>query len=137
LDVPFTYLTGREHLQLATRIYQLHPQAVSDLLDRFPGWACVCALDKEVKRYSHGMRQQLSVLLAVLHDPCLLLLDEASGGFDDDSLAQWTGYLRERASASRSLVFVEHRDEVAQRFPPAHPLVLHPFASAQAKDDKE
>jgi len=125
-EIPFTYLTGREHLRLALRVYRLDRRALPDLLDQFPSWAAVRAIDTEVRRYSHGMRQQLGVLLALLHDPCLLLLDEAADGFDDDSLASLASHLAERAAAGRSLVFVEHRDQIAAAFPAARSIALAP-----------
>lgn len=133
--VPFTYLTGREHLLLGLRVYRLPRAALTDLLDRFSGWAVVRGIDTEVKRYSHGMRQQLSALLSVLHDPCLLLLDEVTDGFDDDSLSDWQHYLKERSAAGRSLVFVEHRDNIAPVFPDARHLVLRPFDPAVTGGD--
>jgi ABC-2 type transport system ATP-binding protein len=121
---PFTYLTGREHLRLAARVHCLRRDNETHILDRFACWPVVRGIDDEVRRYSHGMRQQLSLLLAVIHDPCLLVLDEAVDGLDDDVLADWSTYLRERARSGRSLLFVEHRDEVAAGFPPAHRLQL-------------
>ncbi|MEU1744872.1 ATP-binding cassette domain-containing protein [Micromonospora arida] len=121
---PFTYLTGREHLRLARRVHGFPLDREVELLDRFAGWAVVSDLDMEVRRYSHGMRQQLSLLLAVAHDPCVLLLDEAVDGLDDETLALWCGHLRERAAIGRSLVYVEHRDEVAARFPAARTVPL-------------
>jgi len=133
--VPFTYLTGREHLLLGLRVYRLPRSALTNLLDRFSDWAVVRGIDTEVKRYSHGMRQQLSALLAVLHDPCLLLLDEVTDGFDDDSLADWQKYLKERLAAGCSVVFVEHRDNIASVFPDARQLLLRPFDPALAGGD--
>jgi ABC-2 type transport system ATP-binding protein len=124
---PFTYLTGREHLRLAARVYHLPKQAERQLLARFPNWAVVKDIDTEVRRYSHGMRQQLAALLSVVHDPCVLLLDEAIDGFDDGSLAEWSSYLLERAKGGGSLVFVEHRTEVISAFPPARDVELSHF----------
>ena len=116
---PFPYLTGAEHLQLAARIHDLAPDAWTWATQRFADWACVRALDVEVRTYSHGMRQQLAFLLAVAHQPALLLLDEAVDGLDESSLTDCGRFLAEAAESGTALIYVAHRDEVAAAFPPA------------------
>jgi ABC-2 type transport system ATP-binding protein len=114
---PFPYLTGREHLAVVRRVYSLNAEAVDSLLRRFSAWESVRSLDLEVRTYSHGMRQQLSLLLAIAHQPALLLLDEATDGLDKESQADWSEFLDERAAAGGTLVFVAHKDGVASGFP--------------------
>ena len=120
----FTYLTGGEHLRLARRVHGIGNDYQERLLDRFADWAVTAAVDTQVRRYSHGMRQQLSLLLAVIHEPCVLMLDEAVDGLDDETLTDWSVYLHQRAAAGGSLVFVEHRDEVVRSFPAARRWLL-------------
>jgi ABC-2 type transport system ATP-binding protein len=116
-NCPFPYLSGREHLAVARRVYGLNAEVVESLLRRFSAWESVRSLDQEVRTYSHGMRQQLSLLLAIAHEPALLLLDEATDGLDKESQADWSEYLDERAAAGGTLVFVAHKDGVASGFP--------------------
>jgi ABC-type multidrug transport system ATPase subunit len=121
---PFPYLTGREHLAVIRRVYGLGAERVAQLLRRFEGWESVRSLDQEIRMYSHGMRQQLSLLLAVAHEPPLLLLDEATDGLDNESQADWSEFLDERAKDGGSLVFVAHKDGVASGFPAARSVRL-------------
>jgi ABC-2 type transport system ATP-binding protein len=121
---PFPYLTGREHLAVIRRLYGLGAERVAQLLRRFEGWESVRSLDQEIRMYSHGMRQQLSLLLAVAHEPPLLLLDEATDGLDNESQADWSEFLDERAKDGGSLVFVAHKDGVASGFPAARSVRL-------------
>jgi len=114
---PFPYLTGREHLAVVRRVYGLGAERIDALLQRFAAWESVRSLDLEVRRYSHGMRQQLSLLLAIVHEPALLILDEAIDGLDKESQADWSEYLDERAAAGGTLLFVAHKDGVASGFP--------------------
>lgn len=116
-NCPFPYLTGREHLAIVRRVYGLSADAIEVVLRRFSGWESVRSLDDEVRTYSHGMRQQLSLLLAIAHEPALLLLDEATDGLDKESQADWSEYLDERAAAGATLVYVAHKDGVASGFP--------------------
>ena len=114
---PFPYLTGREHLDLLRSVYDLPAEKVERFLGRFEAWESVRSLDQEVRTYSHGMRQQLSLLLATVHDPPLVLLDEATDGLDKESQADWSEYLNERSDAGGTLVYVAHKDGVASGFP--------------------
>jgi ABC-2 type transport system ATP-binding protein len=116
-NCPFPYLSGREHLTVVRRAYGLESERIDALLERFAGWESVRSLDQEVRTYSHGMRQQLSLLLAIAHEPCVLLLDEATDGLDKESQADWSAYLVERASTKGTLVYVAHKDGVASGFP--------------------
>jgi ABC-type multidrug transport system ATPase subunit len=114
---PFPYLTGREHLAVVRRIYELGREAVDVLLERFADWESVRSLDQQVRTYSHGMREQLSLLMAIVHMPALLLLDEATDGLDKESQSDWSAYLGERSSAGGTLMYVAHKDGVATGFP--------------------
>jgi ABC-2 type transport system ATP-binding protein len=113
----FPYLTGREHLAVVRRVYGLGADRIDTLLKRFAGWESVRSIDEETRTYSHGMRQQLSLLLAIAHEPRVLLLDEATDGLDKESQADWSEYLDERAAAGGTLLFVAHKEGVAIGFP--------------------
>ncbi|HUE59359.1 MAG TPA: ABC transporter ATP-binding protein [Acidimicrobiales bacterium] len=121
---PFPYLTGREHLDVARRVYDLPAEQVERFLGRFAAWESVRSLDQEVRTYSHGMRQQLALLLATVHEPPLALLDEATDGLDKESQADWSEYLSERSEAGGTLVYVAHKDGVATGFPAGRSIKL-------------
>ena len=76
-------LTGRENLEFYSTLYHVPPpiakKRVQELLD-FAGlgeWA-----DQMVEKYSKGMKQRLTILKALVHNPPILLLDEPTLGLD-------------------------------------------------------
>lgn len=74
--------TGWEHLQLAASLRGLGPdwrERGGELLDRFD---LTTAADRITAGYSHGMSRRLSVVLAALPEPDVLLLDEPFDGVD-------------------------------------------------------
>jgi ABC-2 type transport system ATP-binding protein len=74
--------TPWEHLQLAARLRRLAPgwqDRARDLLERFD---LAADADRITAGFSHGMGRRLSVVLAALHRPPVLLLDEPFDGVD-------------------------------------------------------
>ena len=81
IETPSLYghLTARENLEVYRRIYGTSKQRIDEVLD-------IVSLGdtrkKAVKRFSLGMKQRLSIALALLPNPELLILDEPSNGLD-------------------------------------------------------
>ena len=73
--------TPWEHLQLSARLRRVPDWETRgrDLLERF---ALGDVAHRVVGGFSHGMSRRLSVVLAALHDPAVLLLDEPFDGVD-------------------------------------------------------
>jgi ABC-2 type transport system ATP-binding protein len=63
---------------------------------------------KPVKRYSLGMKQRLALGCALLGDPEVLLLDEPANGLDPEGIVWLRGFLRELASAGRTVLVSSH-----------------------------
>ncbi len=79
-------------------------------------------LDEPVRAYSHGMRKKLSFLAAVLHEPPLLLCDEALEGFDAPSALAAKAELRRLAEHGSAVLFSSHVTETVERL--CHRVVL-------------
>ena len=80
----FPYLTGREYL---TMIGEIRRWDASEQLKRFVvDFGLEDTIDELVYRYSHGMRQKISFVAALIGEPQHLILDEALNGFDPISL---------------------------------------------------
>ena len=75
----YAHLTARENLEVYRTIYGASKERVSEVLK-------IVGLEdtgkKTVKRFSLGMKQRLSIALALLPNPELLILDEPSNGLD-------------------------------------------------------
>ncbi len=76
-------LTVRQNLALHARLYHLPPEEakarIADLVERFGLGPHLDAMAEELPM---GLRQRLSLAVAVLHDPKLLILDEPTSGVD-------------------------------------------------------
>ncbi len=104
-----SYLTGREILELSAAMHGLDPakvmQRMLPLIDRMQ---LRDALDQFADDYSRGMKKKLGLLLALLHEPELLILDEPTNGLDVESTALFFELMREQQAAGTTVVFSTH-----------------------------
>jgi ABC-2 type transport system ATP-binding protein len=73
------------------------------------------ALDDPAVAYSLGMRKKLGLLLALLHRPRLLVLDEPSAGLDPHATRDLHAILREFAEAGGAVMHSTHLLDQAER----------------------
>jgi ABC-2 type transport system ATP-binding protein len=99
--------TPWEHLALAARLRRLRdwePRA-RDLLERFD---LAAAAHRVTAGFSHGMGRRLSVVLAVFHEPALLLLDEPFDGVDPLGVEATLDVIREARLGGGAVVVSTH-----------------------------
>lgn len=117
-DRPYLYgkLSGLELLRFAAGIYKL-PKAHSEgrierLLSEFRLERFASSL---LETYSHGMRQKLSLAMALLHEPPVLILDEPMVGLDPHAARLVKDLLRDYSKAGRAVLYATHQLHLAQQ----------------------
>jgi ABC-type multidrug transport system ATPase subunit len=81
----YSHLTAVENLQVLQKVYQC-PVARIDYVLQQAGLADTGR--KLVARFSLGMKQRLSIAMALLHEPSLLILDEPTNGLDPNGMME-------------------------------------------------
>lgn len=112
----YSYLSGREVLALSAGMHGLDVQEamarVETLAQRM---RLADDLDKYAEEYSRGMKKKLGLLLAMLHQPRLLVLDEPTNGLDVESTRLFYDLVNEEAAAGTTVLFSTHlMDHVAR-----------------------
>ena len=81
----YGHLTARENLEVYRKIYIVPNKSIDHVLKlvNLEGTG-----RKRVKQFSLGMKQRLSIALALLHDPELLILDEPTNGLDPNGIIE-------------------------------------------------
>jgi len=117
-DYPELYekLTGVEYLNFIGDVFQVptdtRRRRLAELLEMFELRDAVRDL---IQTFSHGMRQKLAVIAAVLPDPALLILDEPMTGLDPKSSALFKDLMRRRCDEGKAVFFSTHILDVAER----------------------
>jgi ABC-2 type transport system ATP-binding protein len=116
-------LSAREYLAFVAAVRGLEPIAAHDRALALAGpLELEQRLDEPVRAFSHGMRKKLSFLAAVLHEPAVLLCDEALEGFDAPSALAAKAELRRLAERGAAVLFSSHVTETVERL--CHRVVL-------------
>jgi len=106
-------LTGRQNLRFFASLAGLDPSAVDIRIDQIMQERGLAHRDKAVFGYSSGMRAQLAIARAMLHEPDLIVLDEPTRSLDPVAGAEICEDLRRMAAEGRAILMASHRlDEV-------------------------
>lgn len=102
-------LTGREVLEFFAGFYGLQDSFFEERL----AWAADLLkmdgiLSKQVKEMSSGMQQKIVVARAILHQPPVLLLDEATAGLDVFARRSLLDFVKTYRSLGKTIVYSTH-----------------------------
>lgn len=110
----FWRLTGRQNLRFFGRLYGLSSKESDKRISQsFRAFGFDSKGDQLFSDYSAGMRKKIAVMRAMLHRPCLLLLDEVTNSLDLMSAKLVKTFVREHISSTRDCasVWSTHRIE--------------------------
>lgn len=105
----YEYLTGREFLNFIAAAKHLAREArADDIAEWLELFDLAPKADELILEYSHGMRRKISLCAALLGQPDILLLDEATNGLDPESSYRLKEYLREFCKQGGTVLFSSH-----------------------------
>ncbi|MGB4722115.1 MAG: ABC transporter ATP-binding protein, partial [Defluviitoga tunisiensis] len=73
------------------------------------------AIKDPISTYSHGMRQKLALISALIHKPKILILDEPIVGLDPESADILKQIMKRHASNGNLVFFTTHIMEIAEK----------------------
>ena len=112
----YEYMTGIQYLDFIANVYGVSDAARAERTriysERFDLNA---ALSQPIGAYSHGMKQKLAIISALLHAPKLILMDEPFVGLDPLASHQLKQTMRAFCDAGGAIFFSTHVLEVAEK----------------------
>lgn len=112
----YSYLSGREILELSAAMHGLD---VTTTMERIAPLIARLRLAEDIdtyaEDYSRGMKKKLGLVLAMLHQPRLLILDEPTNGLDVESTHLFYELMLEESQQGTTVLFSTHlMDQVAR-----------------------
>ncbi|PKM76979.1 MAG: 3-dehydroquinate dehydratase [Firmicutes bacterium HGW-Firmicutes-15] len=112
----FARLTGLEYLNFMADVYMVPPETRLDLMQTLlKRFEMAAAAGDLIQSYSHGMKQKIVVIGALLHNPPVWILDEPMTGLDPRSSFDLKEMMREHADTGKTVFFSTHVLDVAEK----------------------
>jgi ABC-2 type transport system ATP-binding protein len=108
------YLTGYENAQLFGSLNGLQGAALkARIFQLFEEMKLADKAKKRVSTYSGGMKRRLNIILAIIHDPAVIFLDEPTVGLDPQTRHVVWDYIRSFKKMGKTVVLTTHYIEEA------------------------
>ncbi len=109
-------LTGYEYLHFLGVVYSVPKDMLKQRIDYYADmFKMKEALSDYISSYSHGMKQKIMVIGAMIHQPKVWILDEPLTGLDPQSAHDLKKLMRQHADAGNTVFFSSHIIDVVEK----------------------
>lgn len=112
----YEHMTGIAYLDFISNVFGLGPEK-NELIHKYATlFGIEQNLANPIKTYSHGMKQKIELISALIHKPKLLVLDEPFVGLDPKATFDLKEIMRELCKEGTMIFFSSHVLEVVEKF---------------------
>lgn len=112
----YEYLTGIQYLNFVADIFQVGTKERTGRVEKYAdAFEITESLGDLISTYSHGMKQKLAIISALIHKPKLLILDEPFVGLDPKAAVILKEIMREICKSGGAVFFSTHVLDVAEK----------------------
>ena len=113
---PYPFMTGAQFISLTADLYGVGEKERSERTQRYAAlFGMEQSLGELAGAYSHGMKQKLMLIAALVHQPSLLVLDEPFVGLDPEASFHLKEVMRALCAQGSAIFFSTHVLEVAEK----------------------
>lgn len=108
-------LTGRQYINYIADLFDVSLEMRNNLIKKYVNlFELTDAFDNQIKTYSHGMKQKITILSALVHNPKIWILDEPLTGLDPHSIFQVKECMKQHAKEGNIVFFSSHIIDVVE-----------------------
>ena len=112
----YEFLSGIKYLNFIADVFGIPADLRRERIHKFADmFELTSDLAQPVSAYSHGMKQKLAIISALIHDPKLMVLDEPFVGLDPKAALALKTTMREMCDRGSAIFFSTHVLEVAEK----------------------
>lgn len=112
----YEYLTGIQYLNFIADVFGISSSEREERIKKeAEDLELMSALGDLISSYSHGMKQKLAIIGALIHAPKLLILDEPFVGLDPKASLTIKNKMKELCSKGTAIFFSTHVLDVAEK----------------------
>lgn len=108
-------LTGVEYVNFICDVFKCRVRKDKSDSTNIASFCAYGFRKKQISTYSHGMKQKLNIIGALIHEPKIWILDEPMTGLDPRSAYNLKQLMREHADKGNSVFFSSHVLEVVEK----------------------
>ena len=114
--VLFEYLSGIEYLNFIGDVYKVGKEEREERIRKYADqFELTQNLAQPISSYSHGMKQKIAIIAALIHNPKLIVLDEPFVGLDPIAAFKFKEIMREVCNNGGAVFFSTHVLDVAEK----------------------
>ncbi|MDI9472462.1 MAG: ABC transporter ATP-binding protein [Tissierellia bacterium] len=112
----YEYLSGIKYLEFIADVFGIDEELRRERIEEYSQlFGLRSELGNKIGTYSHGMKQKLAVISALIHAPKLMMLDEPFVGLDPVATHQLKVLMRQMCDRGSAIFFSTHILEVAEK----------------------
>ena len=112
----YDFMSGVQYLNFVADIFGVSADDRKTRIGKYgDAFELTASLAQPISAYSHGMKQKLAIIAALIHDPELVIMDEPFVGLDPRASHLLKGYMREICDRGGAIFFSTHVLEVAEK----------------------
>lgn len=112
----YEFMTGIQYLSFVADIFGVSSEKRSQSINKYADmFEITDNLSQSLSEYSHGMKQKLAIISALIHDPKLIIMDEPFVGLDPKASFILKELMHETCENGGAIFFSTHVLDVAEK----------------------
>lgn len=109
-------LTARENIEYFGKLYDMSKEELNTQIEKLTQILDMRDyMDKQVGKFSKGMKQKVAFARSTIHNPKVLLLDEPTSGLDVTAAMQVHDFIKNSKKEGKTIIFSSHSMEEVEK----------------------